>query len=297
MRHTRKGADNTIYSPGGANNSFEELRGKAATGRMAIINSGALSVDSEGNLQPGWCKVLNADENDSVGGEGAVTGGALNVMTGTGAPAVAWIAAGALGLAATGSAISGLSAPTASFALTGIGSLAVQPDLKLEFLKSKKKEDERLRALEENTNTLAKSEEEMARNQQQLEAILPEVLPAMRELDRTTQAAKESDLARQTSIKQMCSALSAECNRIDELMDAIRESIEKTGGTMEENAAIKLQTQELASATTNLYSGALEQEGIVNQATDDTVKNVATLLESISNADSTIGKAFVGLQG
>ena len=132
----------------------------------------------------------------------------------------------------------------------------------------------------------------MERNQQQLEAILPEVLPAMRELDSTTGAVKESDQARQTSVKQMRAMLSAECNRIDELTEAIRESIEKTGGTVEENAAVKLQTQELASATANFHSEAQKQEEIVNETIDDTVRAIVNLLESVNRADSTIGKVY-----
>ena len=98
---------------------------------QAIIASGALRVNNNGNIQAGWYNFGGQDPRRfSTGGAKGVgmTGGAASIAAALGAPAAAWTLVGAFGTASTGAAIGGLSgaaATSATAAWFGAGSLAV----------------------------------------------------------------------------------------------------------------------------------------------------------------------------
>lgn len=87
-------------------------------GKEVILKSGALTVDPEGNLAPGWFSITGAgDVQIPEGGNrksAAIAIGSLpSVAALLGAPAAAWTAVGAFGTAVTGTSIGALSGAAA----------------------------------------------------------------------------------------------------------------------------------------------------------------------------------------
>lgn len=296
---------------------FQRLQAKAREGREAIIATGALEVDPQGKLQMGWYYAGMADINgirDSGGTAAALAGGAGAFAAAIGAPAAAWTAVGVLGTASTGAAISGLSGAAATsataawfgggavaagglgmaaapFALTGIGALAMAPVLGIGFLKSKRKEKERLDAVSEKTTEIDTAEREMNERQRHLETVIPQIAPAVDRLQTATVETKSADATRREKIEAMRTELSIECARIGELTQVIGDTIRATTGARDENATLTEQSQRLASTATELHSAAEKHEGIVNQAIDETVEKIETLAQAIHDADNIIQQA------
>lgn len=296
---------------------FQQLQSKASEGRETIIATGALVIDPQGRLQTGWYYAGMVDINsirDGGGRAAALAGGAGAIAAAIGAPATAWTAVGILGTASTGAAISGLSGAAATsataawfgggavaagglgmaaapFALTGIGALAMAPVLGIGFLKSKRKEKERLDAISEQTAEINAAEREMNERQRHLESIIPQIAPAVDQLQTATVETKSADADRRAKIEDMRTELSAECAKIGELTQVISDTIQASTGTRDENAVMTAQSQRVASVAAELHSAAEKHESIVNQAIDETVEKIETLMQAIHDADNIIQQA------
>ena len=98
--------------------------------KEAILKSGALTVDPEGNLAPGWFTIGGAEDiqiPESRNRKSAAIGSIPSVAAFLGAPAAAWTAVAAFGTAATGTAIgtlSGAAAVTATASWFGRAGIA-----------------------------------------------------------------------------------------------------------------------------------------------------------------------------
>ena len=100
--------------------------------KEALIDSGALAVDDEGNIKLGWYQGEHRYQSQEVtrrnNSDVAIGGSAVGVAGAIGAPVAAWTLVGAFGTASTGAAISGLSgaaATSATAAWFGGGAVAV----------------------------------------------------------------------------------------------------------------------------------------------------------------------------
>ena len=237
---------------------LEDLWREAQRGRQVIVETGALLVDAEGNLQPGWYPVEASPRADVPGGpKGALLGGAGTVAAGVGAPAAAWVAVGALGTASTGAAIGGLSGAAATsataagfgggavaagglgmaaapFALTGIGLLAAAPVLGIGFWKSRQRERDRLDAIQQGLEEIEQSEAEMQDHRSRLESVLPEISPAINELASSAVEAKSANDSRLAKITEMRSILSSHCARVSEMLQGTTSAIENARGSRKE---------------------------------------------------------------
>lgn len=133
---------------------YEALVNALGRARTAIINSGALRVDEDGNVRAGWYAMSGsiADAEDTKfadAGLGVRAVGA-SMTAAIGSPVAAWMTVGVVGTASTGTAISrlsgaastaataawfgggsvasgGLGMAAAPFALGGIGAVAALP--------------------------------------------------------------------------------------------------------------------------------------------------------------------------
>ena len=90
---------------------FEELELAWNEGKTAIIESGALTIDPEGNLSWGWFKPADMPNDPAAPADAAktVSGSLPGLVTFIGAPATTWTLVGLFGTAGTGVAISSLS--------------------------------------------------------------------------------------------------------------------------------------------------------------------------------------------
>ena len=273
------------------NGRLSELISKAQEGRQAIINTRALSIDDNGNLQAGWYPIEIANTEaasqpgNQVDGEAGLTkSDAAALATAIGAPATAWIAVGALGTASTGTAIGSLSGAAAtaataawfgggSLAAGGLGiaaapftltAIAAVPILAIGFWKSRQKEKERLAAIHAATAEINQRERDIKAHRPHLESILNQINPALDQIQSITAATRQANENRRTSITRMRMTLSEQRDRIGELAQGIRDAIRETAGTREENAAITGQARDLASATTEFHSEAQREESAVN---------------------------------
>ena len=94
-----------------AASSMQRLDGEYTSSRDVLVGSGAMTVDDQGNVNYGWYRpvegskmeIHNSDLNQTIVGSLP----AFGVLVG--APALTWTLVGALGTAATGTAISTLS--------------------------------------------------------------------------------------------------------------------------------------------------------------------------------------------
>ena len=100
--------------------AFQSLTEAYKEAQKALIESGAIEVDKDGNVRPGWYKSGAGYEDQRVkaaGNSGVAAGGGVAAVAGAmGAPAAAWMAVGSFGIASTGAAISGLSGAAATSA-------------------------------------------------------------------------------------------------------------------------------------------------------------------------------------
>ena len=100
--------------------AFQNLADDYQGAKQALIDSGALQVDRQGNIKAGWYQDSQSYQDQRVAGKSnagvAAGGGALGIAGAIGAPAAAWTLVGAFGTASTGAAISGLSGAAATSA-------------------------------------------------------------------------------------------------------------------------------------------------------------------------------------
>ena len=107
----KKRADRFTQAAANSCTRFEELNGAWEEAKAGIIQSGALTVDPQGNLSWGWFQPadLPADPSAPVDTAKTVSGALPGMVTLIGAPATAWTLVGLFGAAGTGVAISSLS--------------------------------------------------------------------------------------------------------------------------------------------------------------------------------------------
>ena len=303
-----------------ANQKLEDLRKQAQRARETIIEVGALSVDEQGNLQVGWYPLeVSTRANTTDGGErGVILGGAGAVAAGIGAPAAAWTAVGALGAASTGAAISGLSGAAATsataawfgggavaagglgmvaapFALTGIGLLAAAPVLGVGFWRSRQKERDRLDVIQRSTEEIEQREAEMQDHRTRLEAILPEISPAINQLASSAADAKSANDSRLATKSEMRSTLEAHCAKVSEAIKETTSAIENARGSREEVRAISDHTRDVTSAAAELQAESNRHEAAVNEETNKTTTVLNKLAAAIEAADEIISDP--GMEG
>ena len=90
---------------------FEELEVAWNEAKTAIIDSGALTIDPQGNLSWGWFKPTDLPKDPAASADAAktVSGALPSIVAFIGAPATTWTLVGLFGTAGTGIAISSLS--------------------------------------------------------------------------------------------------------------------------------------------------------------------------------------------
>ena len=171
--------------------AFTNLRRALEEARKAAVDSGALGVDDQGRVTPGWYRKgpdpegrrVNPVDNAGV----AKAGGAFGLAGAIGAPAGAWVLVGAFGTASTGAAISGLSGAAATgatgawfgggavaagglgvaaapFALSGIGTVFGLGILGIAALIARDRADRNEKAMDEADRAMAVAEQRMEAN-------------------------------------------------------------------------------------------------------------------------------------
>ena len=90
---------------------FEELEVAWNEAKTAIIDSGALTIDPQGNLSWGWFKPTDLPKDPAAPADAAktVSGALPSIVAFIGTPATTWTLVGLFGTAGTGIAISSLS--------------------------------------------------------------------------------------------------------------------------------------------------------------------------------------------
>ena len=103
-----------------AYSAFQNLTEAYGEAQEALIKSGAIEIDEDGNVIPGWYKSGAGYEDhrvETADNSGVTAGGGAAAIAGAmGAPAAAWMAVGTFGMASTGAAIGGLSGAAATSA-------------------------------------------------------------------------------------------------------------------------------------------------------------------------------------
>lgn len=119
-REHQAAAEQYVVDRAFAQAAFQNLADAYQEAKQALIDSGALQVDQQGNIKAGWYQDSQSYEDQRVAGKSnagvAAGGGALGIAGAIGAPAAAWGLVGAFGTASTGAAISGLSGAAATSA-------------------------------------------------------------------------------------------------------------------------------------------------------------------------------------
>ena len=178
--------------------AFNNLEQAWEDAKKAAIELGALLVDEQGRVQPGWYKG-GADPKgqtvtpiDNIGV--ASTGGVLGLAGAIGAPAGAWVLVGTFGTASTGAAIGGLSGAAATsataawfgggavaagglgiaaapFVLTGIGTVVGLGIIGIAALIAKDRNTRNETAMDEADRTMAEAKRRMGVNASQLKSL------------------------------------------------------------------------------------------------------------------------------
>ena len=275
---------------------LEDLWREAKKGRDLIIETGALFVDVEGNLQPGWHPLQESAPTGASAGvdESVAPGSAEAIVAGIGTPAVVWATVGALGTASTRAAISSLAGvATPSFALTGFSALAAASFLEVEFWKVRQRERERLDSLAQATEVIERREAEMQNHRNRLESILPEIAPAIDELASSAVDAKSANDSRLATISEMRSTLTAHCAKVAEALQETTGAIDNVRGSREELRTINERSRDVTSAAAELQSESNRQEAAVNEETNRTTAVLNKLSAAIETADDLIAKGRV----
>ena len=258
--------------------SFESLRSQAQIGREAIIGTGALSPDDDGNLQLGWYHL----EASPPPGGGVIEGG-------IGSPAATWAAIGALVAAAP----SGLSRSAAeSFVLNGISALEAAPVLGIDFWKSRQRERERLESIQQGTDAIERREAEMQDHQSQLEENLPNISPVIDQLETSVTETKSANDSRLLSIARMRTELTSHCAKVAETLEETTKAIENNHGSREQLKAISEHSNDVTLAAAALQSETRRQEEAVIGETNKTTESINRLSAAIRTADTMISKAM-----
>ena len=113
-------AEQYVIEQAMADEACRNLAEAYAEAKQSIINCGALNVDDDGNIMPGWYKGEHTYQSQEVARLSnigvAVKGGVVGLAGSIGAPVAAWTLVGTFGTASTGAAISGLSGAAATSA-------------------------------------------------------------------------------------------------------------------------------------------------------------------------------------
>ena len=114
----QKAAEEYLIRRASALGAFARLEQAWEDAKRSAIDSGALTIDEQGRVAPGWYKGGADRENQRVNPVDntgvASAGGVLGLAGAIGAPAGAWALVGTFGTASTGAAISGLSGAAAT---------------------------------------------------------------------------------------------------------------------------------------------------------------------------------------
>ena len=275
--------------------SLEDLRKQAQGARETIVELGALFVDDEGSLQAGWYPVEGSTRGETAeGGERAAhPGGAGALAAGIGTPARAWAVVGTLGTAPADAAISGPSGEAALVALTGTGLLAVAPVLGVDFWRSRQKERDRLDTIQQSTEEIEQREAEMQNHRNKLEAILPEISPAIDELASSAADAKSANDSRLATLSAMRSTLVAHCAKVADVLQATTLAIENARGSRDELRVITDRSRDVTSAAAELQTESNRQEAAVNEETSKTTAVINKLASAIETADGIISSTKI----
>ena len=187
-------------------------------------------------------------------------------------------------------AAGGLGMAAAPFALTGIGLLAAAPVLGVGFWKSRQRERERLDAIRNSTEGIEMREAEMQEHRSKLEAILPEISPAIDELASTAADAKSANDSRLASISMMRSTLASHCDTVAEALQKTTGAIEETQGNRDELRAIRELSDGVATAASELQAESNRQEASVNEQINRTLEALNGLAAAVETADEIISK-------
>ena len=269
-----------------ASQNFEGLRKEAQSGRETIIETGALSVNDEGDLQLGWYSLEASPPARDPGGTGVIEGG-------IGAPAAAWASIGALGVASNGAAIRGLSgAAGTSFVLKGIGAVEAAPVLGIDFWKSRQRERERLESIKQGTVAIEQREAEMQDHQSKLEANLANISPVIDQLEESARETKSANDSRLLSIAHMRTELTSHCAKVAETLEETTKAIENNHGSREQLKAIGEHSNDVTLAAAALQSEARRREEAVIGETNKTTQSINHLSSAIEKADNIISRAM-----
>ena len=187
-------------------------------------------------------------------------------------------------------AAGGLGMAAAPFALTGIGLLAAAPVLGVGFWKSRQGERERLEAIRNSTQGIEGREAEMQEHRSKLEAILPEISPAIDELASTAADAKSANDSRLASISVMRSTLASRCAVVAEAIQKTTSAIENTHGNREELSTISDLSNDVATAGAELQTESNRQEVSVNEEINRAMEALNGLVAAVETADEIISK-------
>lgn len=178
--------------------AFESVVDAYQETKKAVINSGALKVDQDGNIRAGWYEGAEAPESQRVAPVSnvglAARGSAVGIAGAIGAPAAAWTLVGAFGTASTGAAISGLSGAAATsataawfgggavaagglgmvaapFVLTGIGAVVGISIIGVAALIASNRNRRNEKEMKDANSTMAEAERRMASNSYYLKTL------------------------------------------------------------------------------------------------------------------------------
>ena len=209
----QKVAEKYIESRATAYASFFTLLQAINDARIAAIDSGALTLDEEGNIQPGWYAGAQDPQRRAVGAADNrgifATAGAGGIVGGIAAPAGAWFLVGTVGTASTGTAIGSLSGAAATsataawfgggsvaagglgmaaapFALTGIGLVVGLTAIGVAALFARHRNTNNEKAMDEANATMKEAERRMDTNASRLMALEQSATQASTKLFKTT---------------------------------------------------------------------------------------------------------------
>ena len=193
-----KAAEEYLTTRASAWAAFANLEQALEDAKRAAVDSGALAVDEQGIVVPGWYRggvdprdqTVSAVDNTGV----TRTGGVLGLAGAIGVPAGAWALVGTFGTASTGAAIGGLSGAAATsataawfgggavaagglgiaaapFVLTGIGTVVGLGIISIAALIAKERNNRNETAMDEAEGTMEEAERRMNVNASHLKSL------------------------------------------------------------------------------------------------------------------------------
>ena len=209
----QEAAEKYVVNRTTAYTAFQDLTEAYKEAQKALIESGAIEIDDNGNVRPGWYKSGAGYEDHRVetadNSKVAAGGGALAVAGAMGAPAAAWMTVGSFGMASTGAAISGLSGAAATsataawfgggavaagglgvaaapFVLSGIGIVAGVSILGVAALMSRSRNSQNENDIRDANKTMKEAMRRMECNASKLKTLEDRVKPTSVRLIRAT---------------------------------------------------------------------------------------------------------------